>query len=73
MLLKSVGKSINSQLGKPTQRPTLRWVYQIFEDVHLVKIGENRTWRYEVTNLRDDAIVVLDVLGPNYKEMYLLP
>lgn len=73
MLLRSVGKSINSQLGKPTQRPTLRWVYQIFEDVHLVKIGENGTCRYEVTNLRDDAIVVLDVLGPNYKEMYLLP
>jgi transposase len=73
MLLKSVGKSINSQLGKPTQRPTLRWVYQIFEDVHLVKMGENGACRYEVTNLRDDAIVVLDVLGPSYKEMYLLP
>jgi transposase len=72
MLLKTMGASINSQVRKPTQRPTLRWVFQIFEDVHLVRIGENGRWQIEVTNLRDDAKIVLNVLGPNYKEMYLL-
>jgi transposase len=72
MLLKTMGTSIKSQVGKPTQRPTLRWVFQIFEDVHLVRIGENGRWQIEVTNLRDDAKIVLNVLGPNYKEMYLL-
>jgi transposase len=72
MLLKTVGESINSQVGKPTQRPTLRWVYQIFEDVHLVRIGDNEKWSHQVTNLRDDAKIVLNVLGPKYKEMYLL-
>lgn len=72
MLLKAMRTSINSQVGKPTQRPTLRWVFQIFEDVHLVRIGDNGRWQIEVTNLRDDAKIVLNVLGPNYKEMYLL-
>jgi len=71
-LLKTVGESISSQVGKPTQRPTLRWVYQIFEDVHLVRFGDDGKWNYEVTNLRDDAKIVLTLLGPNYKEMYLL-
>ena len=72
MLLKTMGASINSQVRKPTQRPTLRWVFQIFEDVHLVRIGENGRWQIEVTNLRDDAKIVLNVLGLNYKKMYLL-
>ena len=72
ILLKTMGASIKSQVGKPTQHPTLRWVFQIFEDVHLVRIGENRRWQVEVTNLREDAKIVLNVLGPNYKEMYLL-
>jgi transposase len=72
MLLKTMGTSINSQVGKPTQRPTLRWVFQIFEDIHLVKIGDNGKWQIEVTNLRDDAKIVLNVLGQKYKKMYLL-
>jgi len=32
-LLKEYGKTIMNQVGKPTQRPTLRWIFQLFEDV----------------------------------------
>jgi transposase len=64
--------SIMNQVGKPTQRPTLRWIFQMFEDVHLVKIEDNENVRYEVKNLRPDGIMALNILGENYMSHYLL-
>lgn len=51
--LVDAGESINNQIGKPTQRPTLRWVFQCFQDVHLLLVAgvkrianltESRRW-----------------------------
>ena len=72
LLLKLHGETIHSQVGKPTQRPTMRWIYQIFEDVHLVRISGTKAVQYEVTNLREDAVIVLNLLGEEYKKRYLL-
>ena len=72
MALKGSNEFIKNQLGKPTQRPTLRWVYQLFEDVHYVKIeGEDSSWA-EVKNLRPDGEVVLRILGREYMDHYLI-
>lgn len=72
MVLKEQKKSIMNQVGKPTQIPTLRWIFQLFEDVHLIKIEENEEVRYEVKNLRPDGITVLNILGGEYMAQYLL-
>ena len=72
MVLKEQKKSIMNQVGKPTQIPTLRWIFQLFEDVHLIKIEENEEVRYEVKNLRPDGITVLNILGEEYMAQYLL-
>jgi len=64
--------SIMNQIGKPTRRPTLRWIFQLFEDVHLVKIERNENVRYEVKNLRPEGISALNMLGENYMSYYLL-
>lgn len=71
-LLKMYDETIENQIKKPTQRPTLRWIFQLFEDVHLVKMEENNTITYEVKNLRPDGEKALRVLGRNYMEPYLL-
>jgi len=34
---------IQDQKGKPTRRPTLRWVFQLFQAVHLVWMGAGRS------------------------------
>lgn len=72
MALKEQEQSIVNQVGKPTQRPTLRWIFQLFEDVHLVKIEYNDEVKYEVKNLRPDGIIALNILGEEYMAHYLL-
>jgi len=72
-LLQDQGETLQNQVQKPTQRPTLRWIFQLFEDVHLVKIEESRKEpRYEVKNLRPDGIKALKILGKHYLGSYLL-
>ncbi|OLS20136.1 MAG: hypothetical protein HeimC3_41690 [Candidatus Heimdallarchaeota archaeon LC_3] len=65
-------ETINNQLKKPSQRPTLRWIFQLFEDVHLVKIENKRKTHFEVKNLRPGGIKALTMLGPEYLAKYLL-
>ncbi|MBU4374235.1 MAG: IS1634 family transposase [Nanoarchaeota archaeon] len=69
-LLKEHKETIMNQLKKPTQRPTLRWVFELFEDIHLVRFEDE--WRYEVKNLRPDGIKILKILGKEYMEPYLI-
>jgi hypothetical protein len=35
-LLKERKTGIKNQLGKLTERPTLRWIFQCFQGIHLV-------------------------------------
>ena len=57
------------QKNKPTQRPTIRWVFMIFEDV-LLLYYRNKT--IEALNIREEHIRVLSCPGPSYKKMYFL-
>ena len=34
--LKEADATVPSQTGKPTKRPSLKWIFQIFEGVHLL-------------------------------------
>jgi len=72
--LKNLNETINNQVNKPTQRPSLRWIFQILEDVHLIKYeGQKQIEsRYEVKNLRSEGKKALKMLGESYREVYLL-
>ncbi len=70
--LKKVGGTICNQVGKPARKPTLRWVFQLFEDVHFVKITDKDGVRFEVKNLRAGGVVALKILGGNYMDFYLV-
>lgn len=59
-----------NQIKKPTPKPTLRWVFELFEDIHLLKFNDEN--RYEVKNLRPDGIKILKILGKEYMELYLI-
>jgi len=70
--LRELDETVNDQVGKPTQRPTLRWIYQLFEDVHLVRIGEGGSnIRTVVKNVRPDGEIALRMLGREYMDKYL--
>ena len=71
-LLKEHSQTIRNQIGKPTQKPTLRWIFELFEDIHMIKIEEGCQSRYEVKNLRPEGEKALRILGQNYMKPYLL-
>jgi transposase len=62
------GEMIKNQLGKETNSPTLRWIFQQFQAVHLLKIrGEN-----EVSNLTDERLNLLQFFPKPCQQYYLL-
>jgi transposase len=63
-------ESMPDQKGKPTRRPTARWVFELFMDVHLLTITTQKTIRTLVLNLREELKTLLKLLGPTYIELY---
>ena len=60
--------SIPDQKGRPTRRPTLRWVFQSFQAVHLVIAGASRL----VHGLTEEREHVLAFFSPECRRYYLL-
>jgi transposase len=66
--LEESGASIRHQTGKPTQKPTLRWVFQLFQAVHLLS-GNGAE---QVSNLTEERRSILGFLGQRCQNYYLL-
>ena len=66
--LKAAGHSVPNQLGKPTQAPTLRWIFQSFMAIHLVAIAGQK----QVTGLGENYRTILRLLGSASQSYYLL-
>jgi transposase len=66
--LEESGASIRNQTGKPTQKPTLRWVLQLFQAVHLL----SRDGAEQVSNLTEERRSILGFLGQRCQRYYLL-
>jgi len=61
--------NVPDQKGKPTKRPTARWVFELFLDVHLLFITTQDV-QVLVMNLKDELKQLLELLGPPYAEAY---
>lgn len=61
-------ETIPNQVGKPTQRPTLRWVFQCFQAVHLVWVNGVKL----ISNLTEARQKILHFLGSACQKYYLL-
>ena len=61
-------ESLPNQLKKPTQRPTLRWIFKCFQAVHLLVIDGVK----QIANLTDERVRVLRFLSPACRDYYLL-
>jgi transposase len=69
--LAATGQTIPSQVNKPTDRPTMRWVFQCFEGIDLLHIrhGPDRAMAV-VLRLQHLHHQVLALLGPACAEFY---
>lgn len=60
--------TVADQKGKPTKRPTLRWIFQVFQAVHLVLAGVVK----HVHGLTDERKHILGFFSPECRRYYLL-
>jgi transposase len=63
-------QSVPDQKGKPTRRPSAKWVFELFMDVHLLTITVEKTIRRLVLNLREELKKLLELMGAAYMELY---
>lgn len=71
-LLKEHKDTIKNQIGKQTSKPTLRWILELLENVHMIRIKENNVVRWETKNIRPEGEKASRILGKSYIKSYLL-
>jgi transposase len=64
--LQQAGEGIKNQVGKLTSRPTLRWVFQSFQSVHLLIVDGVE----HITNLTPERQKILRFLGTESRRYY---
>jgi transposase len=71
--LKHNNETIPDQKGKPTQSPTLRWVFQIFEGLDVLSVwADGRLIARQIMNLRPVHQQIIRLLGPQIQKCYLV-
>jgi transposase len=69
--LTATGQTVPSQVKKPTNRPTMRWIFQCFEGVDLLHIRHGPDPATAVVlRLEPFHQQVLALLGSSYEELY---
>lgn len=68
--LKDRAETIPNQVKKPIQTPTIRWVFQMFEDILLLTIQENNREKNIVGNLTEAHNTVIRCLGKEVEKIY---
>jgi transposase len=63
-------RTLPNQLRQPTTRPTMRWIFECFEGLHLVTIRGPSGTQTRVHGLTPLHLQVLALLGPDVTKMY---
>ena len=63
-------QTIPNQVNKPTNRPTMRWVFQCFEGIDLLHIRIGSRFQTQVLGLQALHQQILRLLGPTYSQCY---
>jgi transposase len=66
--LEKTNSTLPNQKGKPTARPTLRWILQCFQSVHLVFVNGIKS----SIQLSDKQTLILQFLGSSSRQYYFL-
>lgn len=66
--LEATNKGVKNQVKKLTNKPTMRWIFQMFQAVHLVTTNGEK----EVSNLTQERQEILQHLGKYCCQYYLI-
>ena len=61
---------VPNQLGKATRTPTMRWIFQLFEGVHLLIRTIGGKIEEIILNMNPVRSHVLAILGPQFEKIY---
>jgi transposase len=64
--LLSSKSTVKNQLGKPTERPTLRWIFQGFQSIHLVAVNNEKV----ISNLTNYRQFILSLFPSECQQYY---
>lgn len=65
--LKKAQAGVENQVGKITDSPTLRWIFQCFQGIHLLKLNETQ----KIVNLTEKRSFILEYLPTACQKYYL--
>ncbi len=65
-------QTIPNQINKPTDKPTMRWVFQCFEGIELLHIRIGSSFQTRILCLQPLYQQILRLLGPTYQQFYFL-
>jgi transposase len=68
--LEQAGAFVPNQLGKPTRTPTMHWIFQLFEGVHLLIHRTRKGIEEIVLNMNPVRYHILAMLGPRFEKIY---
>jgi transposase len=63
-------QTVPNQITKPTNRPTMRWIFQCFEGIDLLHIRMGSGFQTQVLGLKALHQQILRLLGPGYSQFY---
>jgi len=66
-------ETIPNQINQPTNRPTLRWVFQVLEGIERVRVTVDGQVRDLITGLNEVKIKILRLFGEQVCHVYQLP
>jgi len=66
-------ETIPNQIHQPTNRPTLRWVFQVLEGIERVRLMVDGQVRDLITGLHEVKIKILRLFGEQVCHVYQLP
>ena len=66
--LKQHNTGVKNQLGKITDRPTLRWIFQCFQGIHLVILNGVK----QIVNLTNSRLATINYFSQSCQKYYLL-
>lgn len=70
--LKETGTTVNNQLKKPSQNPTLKWIFTLFMRPAEVTVSMNAQIRRFIVNLNEEMLQILKVMGSTFENYYVV-
>lgn len=68
--MKEQGLFILNQVRKPTQKPSLKWIFTKFAGVTVVSADINGTIHRQILHVNESVETIVGILGPTYQNCY---